>query len=265
MIRVAATADVHFGRDSAGTLRPHLDHLSERADLFLVAGDLTRCGDPEEAAVLADELADLDVPTMAVLGNHDYHTDHAGEIRDVLIDRGVRVLDCENETVDVDGVRVVVTGAKGFGGGFAGACGSDFGEPEMKAFIRHTKDISSRVEELLQSDDADVRIALLHYSPIEDTLRGERLEIYPFLGSYLLAEAIDRGRPNVALHGHAHNGTEIGTTPGGTPVRNVAQTVLRYAYGVYGIDDGGVLRMDGSDNGYRNRRQIVAKEKSWSA
>lgn len=183
MIRVAATGDVHFGRDSAGTLRPHLEHLSERADLFLVAGDLTKCGEPEEAAVLADELAGLDVPTIAVLGNHDYHTDRPDEIRDVLTDRGVRVLDCENEIVDVDGVRVVVTGAKGFGGGFAGACGSDFGEPEMKAFIRHTKEISSRVEALLKQDDADVRVALLHYSPVEDTLRGERLEIYPSLGA----------------------------------------------------------------------------------
>lgn len=264
MIRVAATADVHFGRDSAGTLRPHLDHLPDRADLFLVAGDLTRCGEPEEAVVLADELAGLDVPTIAVLGNHDYHADHADGIREVLTDRGVRVLECENEVVDVDGVRVAVTGAKGFGGGFAGACGSDFGEPEMKAFIRHTKEISSRVEELLQQDDADVRVALLHYSPIEDTLRGERLEIYPFLGSYLLAEAIDRSHPNVVLHGHAHNGTEIGMTPGGTPVRNVAQPVLRYAYGVYGLDDGGVHRMDGSNNGFRKTQEIAEKEESWS-
>lgn len=258
MIRIAATADVHFGRDSAGTLRPHLEHLSERADLFLFAGDLTRCGEPEEATVLADEIAELDVPTVAVLGNHDYHSDHQDEIRHILTDRGVRVLDCENEIVDVDGVRVVVTGAKGFGGGFAGACGSDFGEPEMKAFIRHTKEISARVESLLQSDDADVRVALLHYSPIEDTLRGERLEIYPFLGSYLLAEAIDKSRPNVVLHGHAHNGTEIGTTPGGTPVRNVAQSVLRYAYGVYGLDDDDVFRMDGGSDGYQKRQQRAA-------
>lgn len=237
MIKIAATADVHFGRDSAGTLRPHLEHLSERADIFLIAGDLTRCGEPEEAKVLASELEGVDVPTVAVLGNHDYHSDHSDEIKDIMQSCGVRVLEGEHHVFEQDGHRVAVVGAKGFGGGFAGACGSDFGEPEMKAFIRHTKDIAERIETLLRQDEADTRIALLHYSPVEETLRGERLEIYPFLGSYLLAEAIDHAGADFVLHGHAHNGTEIGMTPGGVPVRNVAQSVIRYAYGVYALDD----------------------------
>lgn len=263
MIRVAATADVHFGRDSAGTLRPHLEHLPERADLFLIAGDLTRCGEPEEAMVLANELADVEVPTVAVLGNHDYHTDHAEMIRDIMCARGVQVLEGENHEIEVDGRRVAVAGTKGFGGGFVGACGSDFGEPEMKAFINHTKEISARLESLLAGSRADVRIALLHYSPIEETLRGERLEIYPFLGSYLLAEAIDRSGADLVLHGHAHNGTEIGVTPGGVPVRNVAQSVIRYAYGVYAVDDGD-RRLESTGDGYR-KSESYRKEESWSA
>lgn len=263
MIRVAATADVHFGRDSAGTLRPHLEHISERADVFLIAGDLTRCGEPDEAMVLADELADVEIPTIAVLGNHDYHADHPDRIRDVLCARGVQVLEGEDHEVLVDGCRVAVAGAKGFGGGFAGACASDFGEPEMKAFIRHTKDVSDRVEELLAKTDADVRIALLHYSPIEETLRGERLEIYPFLGSYLLAEAIDRAGADLVLHGHAHNGTERGVTPGGVPVRNVAQSVIRFAYGIYSVDGERDSRLEQSPAGYLQARH--REETSWSA
>jgi Icc-related predicted phosphoesterase len=262
VIRVAATADVHFGRDSAGTLRPHLEHLSERADIFLIAGDLTRCGEPEEAVVLAEELEGLDIPTIAVLGNHDYHSDHPEEIREILDARGVRVLEGETHTFEQDGHRVAVVGAKGFGGGFAGACGSDFGEPEMKAFIEHTKDIAERVEELLRQDEADVRIALLHYSPVEETLRGERLEIYPFLGSYLLAEAIDHAGADFVLHGHAHNGTEIGMTPGGIPVRNVAQSVIRYAYGVYALNHEAAGMAD-AIAGYQLRHN--KEEESWSA
>jgi Icc-related predicted phosphoesterase len=252
VIRVAATADVHFGRDSAGTLRPHLDHLSERADIFLIAGDLTRCGEPEEAIVLADELADVEVPTVAVLGNHDYHSDHPERITEIMREHGVQVLEGEDLEFQVDGRRVTVAGTKGFGGGFAGACGSDFGEPEMKAFINHTKDISARLEMLLSESKADVRIALLHYSPIEETLRGERLEIYPFLGSYLLAEAIDRGGADLALHGHAHNGTALGVTPGGVPVRNVAQSVIRYAYGVYSVGNDDKLSLGSDGGGYRS-------------
>jgi Icc-related predicted phosphoesterase len=106
----------------------------------------------------------------------------------------------------------------------------------MKAFIGHTKALSMRLQALLSEDDADVRIALLHYAPVEETLRGERLEIYPFLGSYLLAEAVDNAGADFVLHGHAHNGAEKGMTPGGIPVRNVAQSVIRYAYNVYTVE-----------------------------
>jgi Icc-related predicted phosphoesterase len=239
VIRVAATADVHFGHDSAATLRPHLEHLCDRADLLLVAGDLTRCGAADEARVLADELRGLDIPIFAVLGNHDYQVDEHDAVADVLREAGVSMLVDENAVLDVGDVRVGITGVKGFGGGFAGACGSDFGEPEMKAFIRHTKEHAGRLEQLLGELDSDVRLALLHYAPVEETLRGERLEIYPFLGSYLLAEAIDRAGADLVIHGHAHNGAEKGLTPGGVAVRNVAQPVIRQPYTVYEVEPTG--------------------------
>ncbi|MDQ6884108.1 MAG: metallophosphoesterase [Candidatus Dormibacteraeota bacterium] len=236
MIRVAAVADVHFGTESHGQLRPGLNHLADRADLLLIGGDLTRCGGPAEAQVLADELRGLPVPTVAVLGNHDYHADRQDEVRARLEAAGVQVLEGEALTLELHGVRVGIAGAKGFGGGFRGACGSDFGEPEMKAFIGHTKRIAERLGRALDALDADFRIALLHYSPIEATLVGERLEIYPFLGSYLLAEAIDTAGADLVLHGHAHRGVEKGETPAGIPVRNVAQPVIGHAYNVYTLD-----------------------------
>jgi Icc-related predicted phosphoesterase len=238
MIRIAATGDLHFGTDSAGKLRPRLEHLPEHADLFLMAGDLTRYGDPDEAAVLADELKDLPVPIFAVLGNHDYHLDREKEVRDVLERAGVRVLEGEGTVVQVNGERVGVAGTKGFGGGFAGACGTEFGEREMKAFMAHTREISDRLEEALDSLDADIRVVILHYSPVKGTLQGERLEIFPFLGSYLLAEPIDRVGADLIVHGHAHHGTEKGITPGGIHVRNVSLPVIKHAYNVYSIERG---------------------------
>ena len=233
MIRIAAVGDVHAGVDSVGTLRGQLEQLDDQADLLLLAGDLTRRGRPEEAAVLADELAGVGVPIVAVLGNHDYHTDDEKAVAATLEDAGARVLEGEAVTLDIDGVRVGVAGTKGFGGGFAGACGSDFGEPEMKAFVRHSRELADRFGDALAGLHADVRIALLHYSPVEETLRGERLEIYPFLGSYLLGEAVDRTGADLVLHGHAHGGTEKGMTPGGAPVRNVAQPVINAPFNVY--------------------------------
>src|SRR5438093_1320732 len=114
-----------------------------------------------------------------------------------------------------------------------GASGSDFGEPEMKAFMRHSKHVAAALEAELTALETDVKVALMHYSPVEETLRGERLEIYPFLGSYFLAEAVDHGGADLALHGHAHGGTEKGLTPGGVHVRNVAIPVINSAYKVY--------------------------------
>jgi Icc-related predicted phosphoesterase len=238
MIRIAAVADLHFGADLAGTMRPHLESLPERADVLLVGGDLTRVGDPDEATALADELRDAPLPIVAVLGNHDYHSDREGEVRKHLEEAGVVVLEGEGVVLEVAGTRIGVAGAKGFGGGFVGASGSDFGEPEMKAFIRHTKEVAARVEGALNALDTQTRVALLHYSPTEQTLQGERLEIFPFLGSYLLGEAVDRAGAALILHGHAHKGTEKGVTPGGTPVRNVALPVIRRPYNVYCLGDG---------------------------
>ena len=233
MIHVAAAGDIHFGPDAAGTLRPHLEHLGERADLLLLAGDLTRVGTAEEARALADELADVDIPMVGVLGNHDYHSGQADEVAAVLEGIGVHMLEGTSVVIPVNGTKVGIAGTKGFGGGFAGACGSEFGEPEMKAFMLHSRGLAERLEHSLTTLEADVKLALLHYAPCPDTLMGERPEIFPFLGSHLLGEAVDRGGAALTLHGHAHRGTERGLTAGGRHVRNVAQPVLGHAYALY--------------------------------
>jgi Icc-related predicted phosphoesterase len=237
VIRIAAAGDIHFGVESAGCFRPRAERLAERADLLLLAGDLTKRGEPAEARVLAEELSGFPVPVLSVLGNHDYHSNEEAVVRSVLEEAGVTVLEGETAVLEVRGTSVGIAGTKGFGGGFAGANATDFGEREMKAFVGHTKNLAASLEACLDSLDTDIRVALLHYSPIKDTLRGEPPEIYAFLGSYLLAEAIDRAGANLALHGHAHRGEEHGVTPGGVPVRNVAQPVIRRTYKVFSLDE----------------------------
>lgn len=236
MIRIAAVGDIHLGPDNADAFHDAVRSVDDDADVLLLAGDLTRHGEVDEARLVAEAVGDLAVPVVAVLGNHDHHADRGEGVTDALTERGVTVLEGSSTTLDVRGCSVGIAGVKGFGGGFAGACASDFGEPEMKAFVRHTKDIADRLCHALCALETDVRIALLHYSPVEGTLHGERLEIFPFLGSYLLAEAIDAAGADLALHGHAHAGVEHGTTAGGTRVRNVAMPVIRSSYRVYELD-----------------------------
>jgi len=237
MTCVAAVGDIHLDRDLAGHLRPALETAATQADLLLVAGDLTRHGTVDEAEVVAAELAGLAIPVVAVLGNHDYHSDQQDAVRDVLERAGIVVLEGETFATNVDGVTVGVAGAKGFGVGFAGRCASDFGEPEMKAFTRHAKAAAHSLHNALDNLDADVRIVMTHYAPVEDTLRGEPPEIWPFLGSYLLAEAADAVGADLYIHGHAHAGTEHGMTAGGISVRNVAQPVLCRPYALYRVGD----------------------------
>lgn len=236
MITVAAVGDVHIGADAAGRLRPNLHSLPQRADLLLLAGDLTRHGTPEEGRMAAAEFADVGVPVVAVLGNHDYHSDAQDDITKALEDVGIQVLEGTGVELQLNGCRVGVAGVKGFGGGFAGKCGSAFGEPEMKAFIAHTVATADTLHAALGELDCDLKIALTHYSPVAQTLRGEPPEIYPFLGCYQLAEAIDANHADLAVHGHAHFGRERGVTPGGVRVRNVAQPVINAAYACYQLE-----------------------------
>ena len=241
MIRIAAVGDVHYGRNCRNRLRKYFEGLGERADLLLIAGDLTQSGTLEEAEALVSDLKAANVPVLAVLGNHDYHSGHEREISMLLREAKVGVLEGTSSVLSIRGLKVGVVGLKGFGGGFGGACCTEFGEPETKAFARFSKRQATILHQslsALRDQRLDYRFVLLHYSPIDGTLLGEKREIYPFLGSYHLAEAIDEIGADGVFHGHAHYGTERGATPGGVPVRNVAQMVIRHAFNVYSFERG---------------------------
>lgn len=235
MIRIAAVGDIHVGADDAGRCRPTYEDIGERADVLLLAGDLTQLGTAAEARVVADEFADLGVPVVTVLGNHDYHSDEATEVTKVLADSGIVVLEGESTVVHVGPASLGVAGVKGFGGGFVGRSASAFGEPIMKGFVRTTEESAESLRRALEGLHSDYRVALTHYSPVADTLIGEPPEIHAFLGSYLLAQAIDSAGADLALHGHAHHGVEHGATDGGVRVRNVARPVIGRAYAVYSL------------------------------
>jgi Icc-related predicted phosphoesterase len=236
VIRVAAVGDIHVGTAPDPMLREALAGVDECADVLLLAGDLSRHGTAEEAATVVDVVGDVGVPVIVVLGNHDHHSEVPDRFVEVLEGAGVIVLEGGAVVVDTPGGRLGVAGVKGFGGGFAGVCASDFGEPEMKAFTRHTREIAATLRSSLSALECEARVALLHYSPVDGTLQGEPLQIHPFLGSYLLAEAIDEAGADLALHGHAHSGSEQGVTPGGVRVRNVAQPVIRAPFRVFEIE-----------------------------
>lgn len=223
-IRLAAVGDLHYGADDSGRYRDLLHRAAAEADALLLAGDLTRRGRPEEMQALVSDLAGIDRPVLAVLGNHDYEADRVEELRQLLRERGVHVLDGE-DPVELPG-GVGVAGAKGFIGGFGARTLTAFGEPEIKAIVQASIAEAHKLEFALRRLATPVRVVLLHYAPVVDTVRGEPEEIYAFLGTDRLAEPIDRYGAAVVFHGHAHNGAVEGRTPGGVPVFNVALPLL---------------------------------------
>jgi Icc-related predicted phosphoesterase len=222
-VRIAAIGDIHVSRHSQGAFQPLFTHISSNADVLVLCGDFTDYGLPEEARILARELtAAVNVPVVAVLGNHDYEAGKQNEIREILLDAGVTVLD--GEAAEIEGIGFA--GVKGFAGGFGRGSLGPWGEQVIKRFVQEAVDEAMKLETALARLRTEQRVALLHYAPIRGTVEGEPPEIFPYLGSGRLEEPINRYRVTAVFHGHAHRGTPEGRTSTGIPVYNVAMPLL---------------------------------------
>lgn len=230
-IRVAAVADIHCYAEVRERLRYELRPANDVADVLVLAGDLTLLGKLEEAEMLAEELEHIHVPIVGVLGNHDFEGDRQDAITKVLEDAGVHMLDGTTATFECGGRRIGFAGVKGFCGGFGERLLAPFGESPLKDFVKvgqhEAEKLTQALERLRTEDRVDRLVAVTHYAPIRDTVVGEPAEIFPFLGSSRLCEAIDRFKVDVAFHGHAHYGTALGHTPAGIPVYNVARPLVK--------------------------------------
>jgi Icc-related predicted phosphoesterase len=223
-VRIAAIADLHFTRTSQGVYQPLFTRLTTEADVLLICGDLTDYGLAEEAKLLAKEItSSLKIPAVAVLGNHDFEGGQQDDIKSILIDAGVVVLD--GDTFEIHGIGFA--GVKGFAGGFDRGTLGPWGETAIKSFVREAVDEALKLESALKRLRNDHRIALLHYAPVRATVEGEPPEIFPFLGCSRLEEPITRYNVTAVFHGHAHHGRPEGRTRTQVPVFNVSMTLLR--------------------------------------
>ena len=223
-VRLAAVGDLHYGKGSRGMLQPLFGAVARlEVDILLLCGDLTDYGLPEEAAELARELVGgIKVPIVGVLGNHDYESGAASEVRRILTEAGLRLLD--GETVEIEGIGFA--GVKGFAGGFGRGVLGPWGEEAVKRFVHEAVDESLKLESALARLRTQTRVAILHYAPIAATVEGEPREIWPYLGCSRLEEPLARYQVTAVFHGHAHHGTAEGKTATGTPVYNVSLPLL---------------------------------------
>ncbi len=227
-ITVAAIGDLHVTENGARRYRELFAEISEAADVLVLAGDLTDFGKSGEAELLAEDLRGCTIPAVGVLGNHDYEAGQPEKVTEILTQAGITLLD--DQACVVQGVGFA--GVKGFIGGFGRAELDPFGEPAIKTFVDESIGEARKLEHQLRTLRTDRVMAVLHYSPIPGTIEGEPLEIFPFLGSSRLADAVDRfDNVKAVVHGHAHRGRYAGATPRGVPVYNVAQFVVQSELG----------------------------------
>jgi Icc-related predicted phosphoesterase len=222
-MRIAATADLHFSPQSYAKLKEQFERVRDEADVLVLAGDLTNYGQPEEMEPLINVLLRLRLPTIVVLGNHDYESGKEEELRRMMVGAGIKVLD--GSAYERDGVGFA--GTKGFIGGFGRGVLTAFGEREVKDFVRASIDEALKLERAMAQLRTKKRVVVLHYSPILDTVQGEAPEIFPFMGTSRLAEVVDRHGADLVVHGHAHHGKIEGRTATGVAVHNVAISLLQ--------------------------------------
>ena len=239
-VRIAAAGDIHCRVSDADAIEAAFASLNRRADLVLLAGDLTMHGETEEAAVLARACQGLSIPVFAVLGNHDWHLAKHAEITAVLQDARVGVLDRGWAVCEAAGVETGIVGTKGFVGGFPGSHLPDFGEPALRAvYAETTAEVEAIHEGLRAVALCPVRVLLMHYAPTATTLEGEPHGIWTFLGSDRLAAPIVEHDPDLVLHGHAHAGRFEGHI-GDVPVFNVSVPVMGQDFWIFELS--GVAR-----------------------
>lgn len=232
-IRIAAAGDVHCSEANRERMREAFARLDGQADVLLLAGDLTTHGEPEQAQVLIDARGELDAPVYAVLGNHDWHVGEGEALAAQLEEGGIRVLERDHAVLVHEGVEVGIAGLKGFVGGFAGSHLPDFGEPLLRRVYAETSaDVAALDASLKAIAHCAVRIVLLHYAPVAETLVGEPEGIWTMLGTDRLAAPIREHEPDLVLHGHAHAGTFEGAI-GGVPVYNVSVPVMQRDFWVF--------------------------------
>jgi len=222
-MRIAATADLHFTAERHSALLDQFNHVRDVADVLVLAGDLTNGGQPDEMEPLLNVVVRSRIPTVVVLGNHDYESGKQAELTRMMASAGIKVLD--GTAYERDGIGFA--GTKGFVGGFGRGVLTAFGEPEIKQFVQASIDEALKLERAMAQLRAQKRIVVLHYSPVVATVQGEPPEIFPFLGTSRLAEVVDRHGADMVLHGHAHHGQMEGRTTAGIPVHNVAITLLQ--------------------------------------
>lgn len=223
--RVAAIGDLHIRTELPAGVTEQIRGIHQRADVLVVAGDITNHGRLAQAQLAANALRDAKIPVIAVLGNHDRRCLRKRAFIGILEDAGVRLIEGDSFVLD-SGRRLGFAGVSGSGGGWWPDEGPDtLPRRACQRLAVRARWEAERLDAALRALDTEIKIVVTHFAPTMSTLGTEPEFKNWLLGSCELGRVIDRHHVDLVLHGHAHHGNAFGRTPGGTLVRNVAHDV----------------------------------------
>ena len=227
MVRVAALGDMHCGRVPAATLAGLLGQVNDRADVLVLCGDLTDHGTADEARPSRKSSAGPSAcrswPCWATTTTTRARWPRSSAS---CATRACRCWTATRSRCAASASR----GSRGFSGGFGRYTLEPWGEDSVKAFVREAVEETLKLESALARLRTDQRVAVLHYAPIQETVEGEPVEIYAFLGCSRMEEPLHRYSVSVVFHGHAHRGKPEGKLRNDVPVYNVALPLMQRSF-----------------------------------
>ena len=197
LMRIAAFSDLHIWGPVPNWISVEFAGLHEKADVLVIAGDITNNGLMAQAERAANLLRTVQIPIVAVVGNHDRRTPRPARFRELIESSGVTFLN--GTTFEVgDDVSIGFAGVQGSGGGFWPVEGPDtLPRRTAQALAVRSRREASRLDAALESLDTDVKIVVTHVSPTLTTLQTEPKFKFFLLGEQRISQGdrSPRGRP----------------------------------------------------------------------
>jgi len=190
---------------------------------MLLVGDLVEKNAHERLPEVLEALEELKCPLIACFGNEEYEED-----KDAYLSYGrIRWLDDESTVMELGGLKIGIIGSRG-----------SLDRPtwwqrtHLPGIWATYKRRVKTIDALLSQLKADVVIVMTHYAPTYRTLEGERERIWPEMGCRAYEAVIERRRPHLWLHGHAHKAITLEAELGDTLVVNVSLPARKAIYTV---------------------------------
>lgn len=210
LFTVAAVSDLHLEKYLVD--KNYFSGIEKKADILLIGGDINN-GKKDEVDHFLKMISKVEIPILVVFGNHDCHNRSLIEIKKQLLKGNnlIKILDGNYQKFNFQGKILVVSGVKGYGGGFTPYNIISKGEwPTKKFYQEEMKEVQKlkKTFQKLNKIKIDFHIVLTHWAPFEETIKGEPRELYMVLGSSRMGDVIELQKPNLVLSGHSHKGPQ---------------------------------------------------------